>query len=154
MEGCGRDINPPGLIFMDGGMTPVVDQAKPIEICRYEPDPENPPYLRYLGNRTVGEVYRELVERLEADGLLPEEYFDVVYESPVRRRLDAEFPRYRVLACYPVTGRSEGHYIHVDAFVEDESGGIRPVSVFLGKTFRGFGFAAAVANACARHLGA
>ncbi|SMB96849.1 hypothetical protein SAMN00808754_1687 [Thermanaeromonas toyohensis ToBE] len=132
----------------------MADRIKPIEIYKYEPDPENPPYLRYLGNRTVGEVYRELVERLEADGLLPEEYFDVVYESPVRPRLDAEFPRYLVLACYPVTGRSEGHYVHVDAFVEGDSGVIRPVPVFLGKTFRGFEFAAAAANACARHLGA
>lgn len=113
----------------------VAGRLEPIEICKYEPVP-NSPYLRPVGSRTVGEVYRELVGRLEAEGMLPEEYFEVIYDPPNednfrgsgsysttpgsrlemyrRRRLEAEFPEFCTIACYPVTG-CDGHYIHVDA---------------------------------------
>lgn len=132
-------------------------KVESIEIHKYGPNPEKPGYLRYAGNRTVGEVFEELQGRLKAEGLLPEEYFDLVYDSVAWPKPGAEFPQYRVLACYPVTGRSEGHYIHVDAFVArhgKEGFFIEAVPLFLGKTFQGFEFAAAAANACARHLGA
>ncbi len=135
-------------------------KVEPIEIHKYEPNPENPPYLRYAGNRTVGEVFEELQGRLKAEGLLPEEYFDLVYSSVTRGARPeprAEFPDCRTIACYPVTGRSEGYYIHVDALVArhgKEGFFIEAVPLFLGKTFQGFDFAAAVANACAKHLGA
>lgn len=132
-------------------------KVEPIEIHKYGPNPEKPGYLRYAGNRTVGEVFKELQERLKDEGLLPEEYFDLVYDSVAWPKPEAEFPRCRVIACYPVTGRSEGHYIHIDALVArhgKDSFLIEAVPLFLGKTFQGFEFAAAVANACARHLGA
>ncbi|MDI6907907.1 MAG: hypothetical protein QMC81_10560 [Thermoanaerobacterales bacterium] len=134
------------------------DPVKPIEIYLFEPDPKNPGYVRHIGNRPVGEVFSELKERLKAENLLPEESFHIVYlDSFIRPKYEAEFPRYRWLACYAVTGTSEGHYIRVDALV------LRPdldppicqaEPVFLGKTFKGLDFAQAVAAACARHLGA
>ena len=52
---------------------------------------------------------------------------------------EGQFPRYRFLACYPVTGGNEGHYIHVDVL---KDGRHIPNS------------ASAVAAACAKHLGA
>lgn len=133
------------------------DSIKPIEIHQYETDAENPGYVRYSGNRPVGEVFTELKERLKAENLLPDEYFDLVYPDVVKPKLELEFPRYRWIACYAVTGDSEGHYIHVDAVVprtDLDSPIYQIVMVFLGKTFQDLDFALVVAAACARHLGA
>ncbi|MBO8128050.1 MAG: hypothetical protein H0Z39_02460 [Peptococcaceae bacterium] len=110
--------------------------------------------LRYVRNRMVREVFKDLRERLKSEDLLPDEYFELSFGITDG---DREFPRYRGLACYPVTGSSEGHYIHVDALVLRED--LHPavlecVPVFLGKTFQGFDFAARVAAACAKYLGA
>lgn len=64
---------------------------------------------------------------------------------------DVEWPSdYRWLACYAVTGGSEGHYIHID-FVRDD-GAFE--GVFLGKTFRGMAHAQRIAAKCAELLGA
>lgn len=132
------------------------DQVRPIEIKKWVPNPEKPGYLKYAGNRTVVEVFTELKKRLEHDGLLPDEYFCI--SGDYRRDGDKPFPeRHRWIACYPVTGDNEGHYIHVDALVPREKDGehyLESVPVFLGKTFQGFDFAAKVAAACAKHLGA
>lgn len=58
------------------------------------------------------------------------------------------------VACYPVTGKSEGYYIHVATIGPGhETGEEKHTIVFLGKTFQGFDFAARVANECARALG-
>ena len=54
------------------------------------------------------------------------------------------------LACYAVTGGSEGHYVHVDALMK---GGARE-SLLIGKTFGGMAEAQAVAARCAVLLGA
>lgn len=118
---------------------------EPIEIGVYEPMPDRPGCLRYVRNRTVGEVWKELGERLQQEDLFPDEHMGMAASANGR----SEFPAYRFLACYPVTGGSEGHYIHVDAVKEGKN-----APVFLGKTFQGMDFAAAVAAACARHLGA
>lgn len=104
-----------------------------------------------------GEVFKELKQRLEAEGLLPEEYFCLEYPEPYRPDGGAPFPEFRRLACYAVTGASEGHYVHVDALVVRRDLGpplLQVVPVFLGKTFQGMDFACRVAAACARHLGA
>jgi hypothetical protein len=117
-----------------------------IEIERWVPDPEKPGCLKYAGNRTVQEVFAELKKRLEQEDLLPDEYFSV---SAVAGYENRPFPDHRWLACYVVSGASEGHYIHVDAMLTPRE---RPEPLFVGKTFRGFDFATRVANACAKHL--
>lgn len=81
---------------------------------------------------------------------------------------------YRWIACYPVTGGNEGHYIHVDFMVPvqeivahegdfgekkfdvdvSRAGVWKPVRLALGKTFRGMGHAAEIARRCAVLLGA
>lgn len=134
---------------MRGGMgaaeAAAPQQMEPIEIEVYEPVPERPGCLRHVRNRTVGEVWADLGKRLKMDGLFPEEYMGVV---PVLSGSE-EFPQCRWIACYAVTGGSEGHCIHVYA-VKD--GKYPPV--LLGKTFQGMEFAASVATACARRPGA
>lgn len=117
----------------------------PIEIEVYEPVPDQPGYLCRVRNRTIGEVWQDLKDRLEEDGLLPEEYMGIAASANGA----SQFPRYRFLACYPVTGGSEGHYVHVDVLKDGKH-----IPVFLGKTFKGMDFACTVAAACARHLGA
>lgn len=147
------------IIFAKGGMGWVGNDLspsvleKPIQIQIYEPIPEKPGYLRHVRNRTIGEIYDELRERLSNDGLLPDEYFDISYsceKKPWERDKD-EFPRCRRIACYAVTGSNEGHYIHVDA-IQSITQNIIPV--FIGKTFQGIDFALNVVKACTIHLGA
>ena len=138
------------------------EKFKPIEMGKYEPHPEKKGYLIYTGNNSIKEVYKQLKDRLEKDGLLPDEYFSVSCGSDYHE--DAPFPEsYRWIACYAVTGDSEGAYIHVDVLVPREMPGrvnaltkvfLESRMLFLGKTFKGFDFAARVAAACAKHLGA
>lgn len=71
-----------------------------------------------------------------------DEYFTVgavtKYEKP-----NATWPtEYKWIAVYPVTGGSEGHYVHVDIINND---GGREM-VFLAKTFQGMGHAQKIAN--------
>ena len=128
-----------------------------IETDIYEPIPEKPGLLRYVGQRTLKEVFQELEQRLKADGLLQEvEYFGIcvtVRYSDEWRDGNGEgylFPAFRWIACYAVTGSSEGHYVHIDAIMPD---GER-MSLGGGKTFMGWEAACKLANACAYHLGA
>lgn len=100
---------------------------------------------RVAKNKTVEEIFAELVTLLKKDGLYPDEGLSIMYMKE-----DQELPSYRWIACYPVTGGAEGHYIHVDIVTYENE----RIPVFIGKTFQGFGFAAKVAMACAKHLGA
>ena len=59
------------------------------------------------------------------------------------------FPRWRWLACYAVTGDSEGWYVHVDVI----SGDSRKL-LFLCKTFADMDAAYKIAKRCAELLGA
>jgi len=61
---------------------------------------------------------------------------------------------WRWIACYPVTGGSEGHYVHVEFIVDNGKAGLEHVRLALGKTFKGFDHAAEMARRCARLLGA
>ena len=64
---------------------------------------------------------------------------------------------FRGVACYPVTGGSEGHYVHVEFVVQaDRCIGQEAATVrlALAKTFRGMDHAAEIARRCAILLGA
>lgn len=101
-------------------------------------------------------------------------YIDEYFHGP---DVDALVPHnFRWIACYAVTGGSEGHYIHIDFMVpvdmitaeEGEYGdpehkhdvsvnhcGLwRMVRLALGKTFRGMDHACDIARRCAVLLGA
>ena len=48
---------------------------KPIELEKWEPKPEDPRYLRYVGQPVAEEVFHALEQRLKDAGSLPDEYF-------------------------------------------------------------------------------
>jgi hypothetical protein len=71
-------------------------------------------------------------------------------------RADEPIGRYHWLACYPVTGGSEGHYVHVDRLYR-----VRPFDtelarepLFMVKTFGRFDAACRLAAHLGRRLGA
>lgn len=117
----------------------------PIDINIWEPMPDKPGYVRDLGPRSRKAIFEELEDRLIAASALPEEYFGLAALS----NPSTAFPEHHWIACFPVTGDSEGHYIHVEAINHNSR-----ELVFLGKTFQGFDFAAKCAVECARALGA
>ena len=121
------------------------DRVSPIEVEVYE-EVEGENFLRYTHNRTILSIFTELKKRLEEDGLLPEEYFSMGARLELDKRTEEEFPS-GWIACYAVTGASEGHYIHVDVLNTN-----KPNHVFVGKTFKGLEFAVKVASACMTHL--
>ncbi|MGB9825437.1 MAG: hypothetical protein ACPLRU_02080 [Desulfofundulus sp.] len=119
----------------------------------WEPDPEKPGYLRFVRMKTLQEVFSELKTRLEADNLLPDEYFsispDYRYLERYRGKKYDKIPlpeNYWRVISFAAKGTSEGHYIHVGVITRDGE----YLDLFLGKTFRGLGFALEVANACTR----
>ena len=118
----------------------------PIEIVIWEPVPDKPGYVRKAGMRTIGEIFKELSQRLKENNLWPDEYFQVTTDWDY----DIPFPEFHWISCFAVTGGSEGHYIHIEIINDD-----RRKLIYLGKTlFQGMDFAYDVARACAKHLGA
>jgi len=99
---------------------------------------------------TVADVCRKLRAILDAENLI-DEYFSLSIET------DQTFWKlledYRWIACYAVTGGSEGHYIHVDlvqGFDRDYTG--KALHLITGKTFLGLEHALKIANRCAELL--
>jgi hypothetical protein len=108
-----------------------------------------------LYRRTLRQIFRDLTDRLDEDGLGRElEYFDlngVVEHTQAHISASSVVPMdMHWISCYVVTGASEGHYIHIDFIMDDQS----RRSVMLGKTFEGWDHAWTVAKRCAELLGA
>jgi len=114
--------------------------------------------------RSIKEIGAELCAALRKDpqhGDLIDEYFSIsisiTYNSSTesvpghRLNLTSIWPTdTHWIACYAVTGNSEGHYIHVDLIRTGETRDL----VFLGKTFQGMQHAQLIAAKCAELLGA
>ena len=80
-----------------------------IEFDKWKPSADNPRKLEYDGQRTAQEVFEELKHRLEGQGYLPDEYFDLRSEWENGR----EIPRDADLFCTVDYGASEGVYVDV-----------------------------------------
>lgn len=153
-------------------------------------------YVKRLRMRTLQEVYHELYERLDvvvcdkcgherkrrpkdccAKCKCGGEYFWFIDEYFNGPHQGGDVPHdFRWIAAYPVTGGSEGHYVHVEfgapaeqvmicdpndhtgfgkpVFVNLRSPVWRIVRLALGKTFRGFDHAEEIAKRCSKLLGA
>lgn len=131
--------------------------AKTIELDVWAPtikDGVETGYVHYVEGRPLAEIYNELRAVLDEQDMI-DEYFSVASDF---KREAARWPNgWRWVACYAVTGGSEGHYVHVDVISDVEIGGkhVRTSQlIFLGKTFRGMDHAQKIAAACATALGA
>jgi hypothetical protein len=80
------------------------------------------------------------------------EYFSLT--SRYEHDLDAPLPSYRWVACYAVTGGSEGYYVHLDLITDDGSPALKLGRVFTIKTFSGMDTALEIAAALTYVLGA
>lgn len=103
-------------------------------------------------NRTTVAVLHELSGRL-TDEKLVDEYFSIDREI----KEGDPWPRAVWIACYAVTGGSEGHYIHVDLYMTHygqfgpSEANVRHLAC--GKTFLGWEHAWKIAKRCAELLG-
>jgi len=101
-----------------------------IELEIWEPNPDRPGYLRFVRMKTVQEVFDELESRLEADGLLPDEYFVISPEYDRCPEMEIPDDWWRI-ACFANRGASEGYYIRIGVI---RAGG-KYVTLCLGKTW-------------------
>lgn len=83
------------------------------------------------------------------------EYFSVSLDWKDARG-DQPIGRYRWIACYAVTGGSEGHYVHVDRvyLAHEYDREFTHEAIFLYKTFGGWEAACQVAAYLGERLGA
>jgi hypothetical protein len=82
-------------------------------------------------SKTVGQVYTYLRTGL---GHLIDEYFSISADPPLANGPDSPWPLdNRWIAVFPVSGTSEGTYIHVETIGPDRHSQL----LFLAKTFRG-----------------
>ena len=158
-----------------------VARPEPIEVDIWTPiteeeDPEKAGQglLKFRGTRPIRPIIEELNARLKADDLATDEYgftpsaevkyctcennvasgraHDHAWPSPFA---DAEGWAARWIACYAVTGGSEGWYIHIDV-IQQNRGDVpnRAIRIALAKHFGGMAEAYAIAARAAMHLGA
>lgn len=111
---------------------------------KLEADGTESPYITRLAGVPIGVVANALHKRIRR---LVDEYFTVACGVNTQAEWPADV---RWVACFPVTGGNEGHYVHVEVVLSDGSRKL----LFLGKTFKGMAHAAKIAARCAVALGA
>ncbi len=139
---------------------------RPLRLCDPWRRPNGRPTIRRIFNRAVRVVTREgLID--EGLSIFPSltkynhaEPWGVADDSPCQKTFEELLPGFRCVACFAVTGGSEGHYIHVELLGWDEEQSRRTgqsvgtrVLVFIGKTFQGLAHAQALASRLAVLLG-
>ena len=82
---------------------------KPIDLEIWEPNPEDPRYLRYVGQPVAEDVFRELENRLKESGFLPDEYFLMSMDWENGKKI----PKGAEIFCTADYGGSEGVYVDV-----------------------------------------
>ncbi len=121
----------------------------PVPTCTDHPIPDKPGYVTERA-RPVAEVIGELNAQLAP--LFDEGRFsDVTAWTKAPSDPAPMWPlRWAWIACYAVTGGSEGHYIHIDVITRETR-----VAVAMGlcKTFQGYAHACAIAAAAGEILG-
>lgn len=106
--------------------------------------------LTITETETVADVCGKLRAVLDEENLI-DEYFSVsgMAEQPFWKLVES----HRWIACYAVTGGSEGHYVHIDlicGYDHDWTG--KALHLITGKTFLGLAHALKIANRCAELL--
>lgn len=130
---------------------------------------ETPTIDRYIdiGGKSPAEIARILRMRIEeldrrTDGRYGMDYCSGQSPNPAADYYNTKNPiaeGYRWIACYPVTGGSEGHYLHLDLIYQRDADGRpldhdRHVQIALIKVFGGWDAAAELAGIIGRWLDA
>ena len=124
---------------------------KTIETEIWEEHPEKPGYVRFVKTRKVSEVFKELVQRMEENGMMPDEYF--LLSSKFDEKSD--MPRDAYFFAYAQWGGNEGVYLEVEMMSENEKqhfatgktlgetesdyDRMQAIAGFIYKSFAGFG---------------
>lgn len=125
---------------------------KVIETEIWESDPERKGFLHFVKTRNVYDVFKELEESMEANGMMPDEYFLLSH----RFDKDSVMPRDASVSVQTRWGSNEGVYIDVDmtAFeggtvhfatgktlgeAEEDYDRMAAIAAFIYKSFAGFG---------------
>lgn len=90
---------------------------KQIELEIWEPNPEKPAYLRFVGCRKAKDVFDELYAELKRLDLVPDEYFSMFF----RIEETTLVPRDSRVVAYANWGGSEGIYLDVDLVGKEET---------------------------------
>ncbi len=131
-----------------------------LDCLKEKEDPTYRTVIEELGKR-MNEMGNHVAGAPGGEEKLVDEYFTTVLSSALGNTnaawLDLKWtPKF--VACFAVTGGSEGHYIHVDAYPSRYTfGGVaeeKPIHLALGKTFKGWEHAWHIARICAEQLGA
>lgn len=83
-----------------------------IETEIWEPVPDQPGHVQYIGQRKVSEVFQDLENFLREENIYPDEYFLLNWDF--ENKLDSEMPRIADIFCYAQWGGSEGIYLEVE----------------------------------------
>lgn len=87
------------------------NRVSTIEVDKYEPHPEKQGWVRHVGMRTYGEVYRELEAHLKEMDMMPDEYFSSSYD--LRHKDKDELPDFSEALCHVNFGSNEGIYLDI-----------------------------------------
>lgn len=139
-----------------------------IEVWKPNPDAKYPGTIVIDYRRKIQDVLDELNTKLVAEGLEFDEsrftnmtkWEDPAYKPSGYREFSLPWPKYRRIAVFPVTGTSEGHYVHIEVILDSEdhikAGGLISVApircIALCKTFRGWDYACRISASAARLL--
>jgi len=116
-----------------------------VEVDEWIPSPEKDGTLTRKRWRTLKDVAMDLNAGLKTVGIDMDDHG--MYPWSINGADTDTIPPHKWIACFAVTGGSEGHYIHVEALL-----GEHRMPLFLGKTFQGMDHALAIASACAKLL--
>lgn len=110
-------------------------------------------FIKREKGRPVGQIVDDLkraIRRFSVEYATLTTYFKYQSEG-----WDIECPKARKVVAYAETGGSEGHYVHVDLYCDDENdhGSQKVVPLMLIKTFKGMDAARRIANRLADSLG-
>lgn len=87
-----------------------------IETEIWEPVPDKPGCMQYVGQRKVCEVFQDLENFLREENIYPDEYFSLNWDF--ERNPDAKMPHVEDIICYAQWGGSEGVYLEVEFAVK------------------------------------
>lgn len=128
-----------------------MNKNKIIETEIWEPHPEKKGLVRFVKTRPIGDVFDELVATMQANNMMPDEYFQLSYRIDAK----ADMPEDAYFIAYAKWGGNEGVYLEVEMMsqngrqyfatgktlgeTEEDYDRMQAIAGFIYKSFAGFG---------------